>query len=290
MDLINDKNAFSIDSSKNEIYFNSLNLTKEIGSVFYRRFKINFNFQLSYNIGDINKHLNIEANNELTSLAEYFFYRLRDKNWLPKPAMFEVNKEIVLSIAKSCGLFTPRTLVTTSKDKLIEFYKKVPVVYKALEGFSYYTVGEKTYSSYTTKINKQILDTLPDKFFPSLFQECIKSEFEIRTFYLDGEFYSSAVIAQKNRQKKVDIKQNYQQARWVPYKLPDKVEESIRMLMKKLDLNTGSIDVLKGKDGKYYFLEVNPVGQYLSPSFYCGYNVEKRIAEWLIKKDTASNN
>lgn len=54
--------------------------------------------------------------------------------------------------------------------------------------------------------------------------------------------------------------------------------------MNTLNLNTGSIDVLKGIDGKYYFLEVNPVGQYLSPSISCGYCVEKNIAEWLIKK------
>lgn len=66
--------------------------------------------------------------------------------------------------------------------------------------------------------------------------------------------------------------------------------KKIRKLMNTLNLNTGSIDVLKGIDGKYYFLEVNPVGQYLSPSISCGYCVEKNIAEWLIKKDITLNN
>lgn len=55
--------------------------------------------------------------------------------------------------------------------------------------------------------------------------------------------------------------------------------------MKRIDLITGSIDIIKSTNGKYYFLEVNPVGQYLAPSFLCNYNLPKIIAEWLIKKD-----
>ena len=290
-DFINETNTLSIDSTTKEVLYNSLNLTKQIGSIFYRRFKVNFDFRLSYNLGEINRRLNAETNSELAHLSELFFYLLKDKNWLPKPSVLEVNKEIVLSIAKSCGLYTPRTLISTSKDDLLKFYAKFPIIYKPLNGFSYYTIGEQTYSSYVTEINQKVLTSLPNRFFPSLFQERIKSEYEIRTFYLDGEFYSSAIVPQKKgRKRTVDVKQNYQSSRWVPYNFPDEFKEKIRKLMNTLNLNTGSIDVLKGIDGKYYFLEVNPVGQYLSPSISCGYCVEKNIAEWLIKKDITLNN
>lgn len=289
-DLINDANSFSIHSTTNEVLYNSLNLTKDIGSIFYRRFRVNFNFKLSYNLGYINNRLNAETNSELSHLSELFFYLMKDKHWFPKPSVIEVNKEIVLSIAKSCGLNTPRTLISTSKDDLLKFYARFPIVYKPLNGFSYYTIGEETYSSYVTEINNELLSSLPDKFFPSLFQERIKSEYEIRTFYLDGEFYSSAIVPQKDKFKRyVDIKKNYQSSRWSPYNFPDEFKDKIRNLMNTLNLNTGSIDVLKGVDGKYYFLEVNPVGQYLSPSISCGYCIEKKIAEWLIKKDLNSN-
>lgn len=127
--------------------YNSLNLTKEIGSIFYRRFKVNFDFRLSYNLGEINRRLNTETNSELAHLSELFFFLLKDKNWLPKPSVLEVNKEIVLSIAKSCGLYTPRTLISTSKDDLLKFYAKFPIVYKPLNGFSYYTIGEHASST-----------------------------------------------------------------------------------------------------------------------------------------------
>ena len=79
-DFINETNTLSIDSTTKEVLYNSLNLTKEIGSIFYRRFKVNFDFRLSYNLGEINRRLNTETNSELAHLSELFFFLLKDKN------------------------------------------------------------------------------------------------------------------------------------------------------------------------------------------------------------------
>lgn len=73
-DFINETNTLSIDSTTKEVLYNSLNLTKEIGSIFYRRFKVNFDFRLSYNLGEINRRLNTETNSELAHLSELFFF------------------------------------------------------------------------------------------------------------------------------------------------------------------------------------------------------------------------
>ena len=52
--------------------------------------------------------------------------------------------------------------------------------------------------------------------------------------------------------------------------------------MADLNLNTGSIDLIKTKNNDYFFLEVNPCGQYESLSFNCNYQLNKKIATWLI--------
>lgn len=52
--------------------------------------------------------------------------------------------------------------------------------------------------------------------------------------------------------------------------------------MCSLTLNTGSIDMIKCKNGNYYFLEINPCGIYEGISNACNYNLNKKIAEWLI--------
>ncbi|MDO9254630.1 MAG: hypothetical protein Q7U54_03885 [Bacteroidales bacterium] len=56
--------------------------------------------------------------------------------------------------------------------------------------------------------------------------------------------------------------------------------------MKKLKLNMGSIDIIKSIEGKYYFLEINPVGQYDFVSFHCNYNIHMEIAKYLSDGNT----
>ena len=52
--------------------------------------------------------------------------------------------------------------------------------------------------------------------------------------------------------------------------------------MKHIGLNTGSIDMIKSVDGNYYFLEVNPSGQFGMTSFPCNYNLHEKVADYLI--------
>ena len=53
--------------------------------------------------------------------------------------------------------------------------------------------------------------------------------------------------------------------------------------MTKLEYKTGSIDLLLDTENNYYFLEINPVGQFGMVSIPCNYNIEKKIAEYLYK-------
>ena len=52
--------------------------------------------------------------------------------------------------------------------------------------------------------------------------------------------------------------------------------------MRLADLETGSLDLIYSKTGQYYFLEVNPGGQFSMVSIPCNYNLEKKVAEYLI--------
>jgi D-alanine-D-alanine ligase-like ATP-grasp enzyme len=56
------------------------------------------------------------------------------------------------------------------------------------------------------------------------------------------------------------------------------VEKKIYILMKRLGINSGSIDMVYTKDGRFVFLEVNPVGQFAQVSMPCNYFLEREIA------------
>ena len=104
--------------------------------------------------------------------------------------------------------------------------------------------------------------------------------FEIRTFYLKRTCYSSAIFSQNDEKTKVDFRNyNYENPnRTPPFRLPKNIEKSIDLLMKKLDMTSGSLDFVYTKSKKFVFLEVNPIGQFQQVSLPCNYYLEKQIA------------
>ena len=112
----------------------------------------------------------------------------------------------------------------------------------------------------------------------------IEKAIEIRTFYLDGKFYSLAMLLFAADKRVVDYRTATKQIRYACYQLPDAIENKLQKMMNVLNLNTGSIDLVLGKDGEYYFLELNPTGQVGWVSDYGGYNIEEKIATYLLTK------
>ena len=63
--------------------------------------------------------------------------------------------------------------------------------------------------------------------------------------------------------------------------LPDDVARKLRLLFDRLEMNTGSIDMIVDKNGEFVFLEINPFGVYGGMSAICNYNIDQAIAGWL---------
>ena len=94
-----------------------------------------------------------------------------------------------------------------------------------------------------------------------------------------------AIFSQNDPQTQMDFRryQFEKPNRYVPYKLPKVLEGQLSALMQALDLDTGSIDLIRASDGRFVFLEVNPVGQFGMVSVPCNYYLEKKVAERLVK-------
>jgi ATP-GRASP peptide maturase of grasp-with-spasm system len=202
-----------------------------------------------------------------------------------------LNKIETLILAKKYGIDIPNTIVTNTKTDIENFrQRKKNIVTKSIsESFDLKkTKNEQTekYRNYTEEVTEEVVENIPNKFFYSLFQEKLDKDIEIRTFFLDGKCYSMAIFSQLNNQTSVDFRKGDGKInnRNVPYNLPKKLEKKINCLMKELDLNTGSIDIVKTKDGRFVFLEVNPIGQYIIVSYPCNYHLDKKIAEFLSNK------
>jgi glutathione synthase/RimK-type ligase-like ATP-grasp enzyme len=287
-DLTTTDIGYTVDVANNDILINGSSIRKDVSVIWCRRFLKELSFS------GFNDHewpvsqVKFESNGEIDYFTSYLFSSLQDKCWMPSPQAIDVNKLNALYAARKCQLAIPASVVLNNKKDLLAFYWQHPagIISKPINHSGYYVAGKYTYSVFTNLIDEARLAEIPDYFFPSLFQERVDGEYEIRAFYLDGEFYASAVL-NESEQKDVDVKLNFKSphTHWVPYALPALLQDRLRHLMQEVGLNTGSFDIIKTRGGEYVFIEVNPVGQYSAPSYRCNYHLEKHIAEWLIKHD-----
>ena len=197
----------------------------------------------------------------------------------------KVNKLEVLQIAQHHGLLIPATRILSDRSKLCAFIaEKGEVITKVLDSPMEYYRDTFWLPNYTEALDLEKANALPEKFGPSLFQERVEKEYEVRTVFLHGKCYSMAIFSQSDQQTTVDFRHyNFQKPnRTVPFLLPDAEQKKLRKLMADLGLDFGSVDFMVDKEGQYIFLEVNPVGQFGMTSYPCNYHLEKAVAEFLI--------
>ena len=142
---------------------------------------------------------------------------------------------------------------------------------------------------YTSEVNEIKKDGY---IFPTKLQSKIDKKFELRIFYIDDVFFSMAIFSQSDNKTTVDFRNyNFKKSnRNVPYKLPINIESSLRNLVKELNLKTCSIDMLVSKDEDYYFLEINPVGQFGMVSKPCNYYLEEQMSLYILKNYEKNKN
>jgi ATP-GRASP peptide maturase of grasp-with-spasm system len=239
--------------------------------------------------GSVNRRLELHLNRERDDLISFVYNEFaRKKRAFTTADTADVNKLEVLKTAKLYGIDVPDSIVATNKSMLVEAIEKHAVVItKPLSGY-HLTVplSGKRYMTFTKKISTSNLEAIPEAFLPSLVQRYVPKKYEIRSFYLLGDFYSMAIFSQQVAQTSTDFRKysREQPNRTVPFQLPSEIEKNLEKLMRALGLHTGSIDLIYTPEGEFYFLEVNPVGQFGMVSYPCNYGLEKVIANHLIAK------
>lgn len=212
-----------------------------------------------------------------------------DKVKLGKGIAQIVCKLTNLKRAQEVGIDIPITLITKFKDEVVRFKQQCgKIITKPLGEMPYFNHeidGESTIATaYTEEVTEHVLEGMPNSFYPSLFQEKLDKELELRIFFLNGICYSMAIFSQLDQQTAVDFRMyNTEKGnRSIPYTIPEEFSHKIKSLMDSLNYNMGSLDVIKTKEGKYVFLEINPYGQFGMTSVPCNYYLDEKIAKFLI--------
>jgi ATP-GRASP peptide maturase of grasp-with-spasm system len=217
-------------------------------------------------------------------LSEYLHFMI--ENAVPalgSPSRCDLNKLLVLHAARQVGLLTPAFRISNCRASLKAATADKPSITKPITDGLYLFDDEHAntgYFSYTEALDSSALDQLPDRISPSLVQEQILKRFDVRVFFLEGRCYAMAIFSQRDEQTRVDFRRyNYiKPNRAVPLRLRPDLEAKIAQLFASLKLNTGSIDFVVDQQGQFFFLEVNPVGQFSMVSTPCNYFIERQVA------------
>ncbi len=243
---------------------------EKIGGYFYRRGKIGH----IQNTGSVNYLYDITS--EHTKIIdEYINYILENKVSIGKHSNNNLNKLIVLQIAKSIGFKIPDSYIFTKKEDAEILNENL--ITKNHSNSSFFQCDDGVVIAYTTVLNKDNYRELPESFVPSLFQKKIDKKYELRIFYLKENIWSMAIFSQASTATENDQRKHSENiVRNIPYSLPEEIKKKII---------TGSIHLIVNIQDEYLFLEINPIGQFGSVSFNCNYNIEKEIANILTNEN-----
>ena len=251
-DILN--NDFAIKISANFSY--SILGENSYQSVWFRRTRLP-------EINNLKKEEQLYILNETESLFKNIFASV-SSNWLSLPsAIYEAeNKLLQLKIATKIGFKIPPTLITNSKNELIQFFSdcESEIILKPISQ-TRIQYKENTAFIFTNPVSKEYIERL-DEFdlTPCIFQKNIQKDYELRVTVVGEKAFAAAVYSQRDsetindwRKKKLEFKE---------IELPDEIKIKCLNLLKELNLKFGAIDLIKTPNGEFIFLEINPNGQW----------------------------
>lgn len=203
---------------------------------------------------------------------------------------FARSKILQIKLANHFKLDVPKTYVGNNYEQLKKFIRKNKfrnqLIIKPLIGLGWYK-KKKFY-----KINPQFFDLKKIKkenfkLFPVIIQEYVEKKFEYRITIVNKNFFICRIDNQKSNNSLHKLDFRYADISQTPYEisdLPNKFKNKILKLMSYFKLNIAAIDVVLGTDNKLYFLEINPMFEWLWIEQLTGMKISKAIAETLIKK------
>jgi hypothetical protein len=171
-----------------------------------------------------------------------------------------------VAIAREVGLLIPETVITNDLEavkKLSSRHKEIIIKPMAFNGFA---VGREQYGCFTNRLEAKDLDHYNDEdlsYAPAIFQQRIDKYQELRVTVIGEEVFACEIQTEPGTVENIDWR--IESVEDLPHrlvKLPLKVSKSLKRMLSLMSMNFGAFDLIRDEAGTYYFIEVNPNGQY----------------------------
>lgn len=253
---LNCEDLITSDYSINKELLFSINGISEFKSVWFRRTKLP-------NLDNVDSITQQYLLNEFDALLKNIFCIITAK-WVSDPySIYKAeNKLLQLKEAKRLGFNIPNTILTNSKQELKKFYQENDgnIIIKPLSQSKILNQNEFEFL-FTNSLKKEHIEDIENfDLTPCLYQENINKEIELRVTIVANQIFIAGVDSQNREETKIDWRKA--ELKFFKTHLPKEIIDKCFSIVRALNLNFGAIDLIKDKNGKYIFLEINPNGQW----------------------------
>ena len=206
------------------------------------------------------------------------FIILKDACWMNHPGATYVaeHKAYQLSIANDIGFDVPETVVSNSLELFMNCEPQVD--HLAVKGIDTVMVrnGESETFGFTTFVKTNELSQAQIQAAPVVFQEALKQKIDLRVTVVGPDIFAVA-ITKDGEPIDGDWRREKTDATFEPYELPHDLKNKCIRLVSKLNLTYGAIDLVIVR-GSFYFLEINPTGEWGWLVDAAGTAIDKSVA------------
>lgn len=235
----------------------------EIESVWFRKILLD-------EFGYLSNRVREFAARETEAFFNNMYACLGTARWVNSPFAnrFADNKILQLRLAAKLGFEIPDTLITNSIKAAQGFFKKHQrrgVIFKTLKMPFVRETTESYISVYTSLVTLSPQVEKSISVVPCLFQEYIDKAYELRINVVGDQVFAARIFSQEQADTRIDWRRNQHKTnlRYEIERLDQTIKQSCILLIQKLNLLFGAIDMIVTPDGRYIFLEINPNGQWL---------------------------
>ncbi|MEU6611519.1 ATP-grasp ribosomal peptide maturase [Streptomyces shenzhenensis] len=161
-----------------------------------------------------------------------------------------------LAAAVEAGFAVPPTLITSSPDAARAFVKRhAPVIYKPLWNPVYLVDGVSS----VVKVAEVAPEDIDDRVAGTahLFQQLVPKTGDVRVTVIGSRVFCVRIDCDL-----LDWRTDYSRLTYTPVEPPPGIEQALHRYLNRFGLVFGAFDFCIGEDGRWWFLECNPSGQW----------------------------
>ena len=249
--------SFDIFEQKSKIHFDSTKVT----GIWYRRPVLP-----CISIEDQNKEVQRQLAFEARTQYEYILRTLDDAIWVSLPERLRLAEDRLMQLryAESCGFSVPDTIISNRRDVIDEFLLKHERVCVKPIYIGQMILNDGLRLFYTSIISRTDIDFLSKvENFPVLLQEFIPKSLELRVTVVGSQVFPVEIDTKGDPEVSVDWRiENGKRVEFKQCKITLELSNMIMKLVKKFGIMFAAMDIILSENGNYYFLDLNPNGQW----------------------------